>query len=53
MAATPAALSLLWEWTTGVMPSNVVRAATGVLIGGVVAWLLMHALRAERAIGVN
>ncbi len=53
MAMTPAALSLVWEWTTGVVPPNIVRAATGALIGVVVTWLLMHALRAERAIGVN
>ncbi len=53
VAVVPAALSLLWEWTTGVTPSNLVRAATGVLIGAVVAWVLMQALRAERAIGVN
>lgn len=53
VAVTPAALSLVWEWTTGVMPSNLVRAATGLLIGAVVAWVLMRALRAEHAIGVN
>ncbi len=46
-------LSLFWEWTTGVTPSNLVRALTGALIGAVVAWVVMRALRAERALGVN
>lgn len=53
LAVLPAALSVIWEWTTGMTPSNEVRAATGVLIGAVTAWVVMRALRAERAVGVN
>ena len=53
LAVLPAVLTLLWEWTTGVTPSNAVRATTGALIGVVVTWLLMRALRAERTLGVN
>lgn len=53
LAVLPAGLTLVWEWTTGVAPSNLVRATTGVVIGGVVAWVVMRALRAERGVGVD
>jgi len=53
LAVLPAGLTLVWEWTTGVTPSNLVRATTGVVIGGVVAWVVMRALRAERGVGVD
>ena len=53
LAVLPAGLTLVWEWTTGVTPSNLVRATTGVVIGGVVGWVVMRALRAERRVGVN
>lgn len=43
VAATPAVISLLYEWTTGRMPSNWVRAATGVPLGATVAWMVMWA----------
>jgi uncharacterized membrane protein len=33
-ALLPAALSLVYEWTTGDVPSNAIRAATGVVLGG-------------------
>jgi uncharacterized membrane protein len=41
-AAAPAALTLIYEWLTGRTPSNEIRAATGVLLGAVVAWLLVR-----------
>jgi len=44
-AATPVLLSLLYEWTTGQMPSHWTRAATGVPVGAVVAWMVLSALR--------
>ena len=43
IAAAPTALTLAWEWSTGGMPSNAVRAAAGVPIGLVVAWLVVAA----------
>ena len=46
-AALPAAFSLLNEWTPGQMPSHWARAATGLPIGGAVAWLVLAALRTE------
>jgi uncharacterized membrane protein len=41
--ALPAAISLVYEWTTGRMPSHWVRAATGLLLGVVVAWMVLSA----------
>jgi uncharacterized membrane protein len=41
VASMPALASLIYEWTTGSAPSNFVRAATGVVIGGVTLWILM------------
>jgi uncharacterized membrane protein len=45
LAATPALLSLVYEWTTGVTPSNALRASTGICLGAAVAWLLTALLR--------
>jgi uncharacterized membrane protein len=44
-AAAPALLTLVFEWTTGQTPSNVIRAATGFLVGAAV----MAVLRGELA----
>jgi uncharacterized membrane protein len=44
LAVTPALVTLVYEWTTGVMPSHAIRAASGVPIGLVVAWLVVAAL---------
>jgi uncharacterized membrane protein len=44
-AAAPVALSLLYEWGTGHAPSNIIRAATGLLVGsvaGAIVLALMH-----------
>jgi predicted membrane protein DUF2085 len=55
VAALPAAISLVYEWTTGQMPSHWTRAATGLPLGGAVAWLLLEAMapRARAADQVN
>jgi hypothetical protein len=42
-AALPTLLTLLYEWTTGEMPSQAIRAAAGFPIGVVVAWLVVAA----------
>jgi uncharacterized membrane protein len=42
VAVLPAASTLLYEWLTGRVPSNEIRAASGVLIGAVVAWVLVR-----------
>ena len=41
LSLLPAAVSLIYEWGTGVAPSNLTRAATGVVAGGTVAWLVI------------
>ena len=39
----PTAVTLAYEWTTGVMPPHAVRAAAGMPIGLAVAWLVVAA----------
>jgi uncharacterized membrane protein len=40
--AVPTALTLVFEWTTGVTPSNTVRFAAGVPIGAAIAWAVVR-----------
>ena len=47
LALIPAVASLLYEWTTGHTPSNTVRAATGIVLGGGVASVVLLAIVAE------
>ena len=42
VALAPSVATLLYEWTTGVMPSHPIRAAAGALLGAPVAWLLVR-----------
>ena len=39
-ALVPTAATLVFEWTTGVMPSHWVRAAAGAPLGAAVAWAI-------------
>jgi uncharacterized membrane protein len=43
LAALPSLATLVYEWTTGVTPSNALRFAAGIPIGAVVAWLIVSA----------
>jgi uncharacterized membrane protein len=43
LAVAPTVLTLIYEWTRGDMPSHAIRAAAGVPIGVVVAWLVVAA----------
>jgi hypothetical protein len=43
LAVAPTLVTLAYEWTTGDMPSHAIRAAAGVPIGLVVAWLVVAA----------
>jgi uncharacterized membrane protein len=43
VAVAPTVLTLAYEWTTGDRPSHEIRAAAGVPIGVVVAWLVVAA----------
>jgi uncharacterized membrane protein len=41
-ATVPAALTLVYEWTTGVTPSNGLRALTGIVLGVAAAWVVVR-----------
>jgi uncharacterized membrane protein len=41
LAAIPTIATLVFEWTSGVMPSNAIRFAAGVPLGMVVSWLVL------------
>jgi hypothetical protein len=43
IAALPTLLTLVYEWTSGHTPANGIRAAAGLPIGVVVAWLVVAA----------
>jgi uncharacterized membrane protein len=45
VAALPSAATLVFEWTTGITPSNGIRFAAGLPIGVAAAWLLVAASR--------
>jgi uncharacterized membrane protein len=45
LAVLPSAATLLYEWATGVAPSNWIRFAAGLPIGATVAWLIVAASR--------
>jgi len=54
LACIPTAATLLYEWTTGDMPSNAVRFAAGLPLGCVVSWLVLPASpRPRRTSQVN
>jgi hypothetical protein len=40
LALVPTAVTLIFEWTTGVMPPHWVRALAGVPLGAAVAWAI-------------
>ena len=44
-ACVPTALTLVFEWTTGAMPANWIRALAGFPIGAAAAWLIARANR--------
>ena len=43
LAAAPTLATLVYEWTTGDMPSHAIRAAAGAAIGAAIAWLVVAA----------
>jgi uncharacterized membrane protein len=48
LAALPMVTSLVYEWTTGDVPSNMLRAGTGIAFGGAVAYVILAALDSTR-----
>ncbi len=47
-AAVPMVASLVYEWTTGDVPSNMARAGTGIVFGGAVAYVILAAVDSTR-----
>jgi Predicted membrane protein (DUF2085) len=45
VSIVPAAATLVYEWTTGHVPANWIRAVSGLPIGVVVAWIVQSAAR--------
>jgi uncharacterized membrane protein len=39
-ALAPTAITLIYEWTTGITPANWIRALAGLPLGAAVAWLI-------------
>jgi uncharacterized membrane protein len=52
-ATLPMAASLAYEWTTGDVPSNVTRAATGIVLGAAVGWLIASGTSRTRDRGTD
>jgi hypothetical protein len=52
-AMVPTLLTLVYEWTTGIAPTNAVRAAAGLLLGSVVAWLIVRVLDEPAALDAS
>ena len=46
-AALPTAATLIFEWTTGVTPSNAIRAIAGAPLGAIVTFVVVKALRTQ------
>ncbi len=44
LAAAPSLATLAYEWSTGTMPSNTIRAFAGFPLGGAVALVILTAL---------
>src|SRR5438874_1806839 len=42
VSTVPSVATIVYEWTTGDMPSNWVRAAAGAPMGAVVSWLVLR-----------
>jgi uncharacterized membrane protein len=53
LGAVPTAMTLLYEWTTGDMPSHWIRAAAGFPLGGVVMMVLLAATMAPSAVEIH
>ena len=43
-AALPTLATLVYEWTTGQMPANAIRAAAGAPLGATVVWMVLSSM---------
>jgi uncharacterized membrane protein len=53
VAAVPTAATLIYEWGTGHMPSHVLRAAAGFLLGAIVMLVVLAASSSESAVEIH
>ena len=53
VSVIPTAVTLGYEWTTGHTPANWIRAAAGIPIGVVVAWIVLRLVRSAPRDEVN
>lgn len=53
LAALPTALTLAYEWTTGVTPGNWARLVAGFPLGAVVAWIIVVASTPRPAVAIH
>ena len=53
LAALPTLLTLGYEWSTGHVPANWVRAAAGAPLGAVVAWVLVAGSRSAPSVEIH
>ncbi len=47
-SVVPTAITLAYEWTTGVMPAGWIRALAGAPMGAAVVWAVLWVLNSER-----
>src|SRR5262245_34943764 len=53
IGATPTALTLIYEWSTGNMPGHWIRAAAGFPLGAIVMLIVLAAATSESALGIH
>jgi len=53
IGATPTALTLMYEWTSGNMPAHWIRAAAGFPLGAIVMLIVLSATASESTLGIH
>ena len=53
IAILPTVVTLVYEWTTGVTPSNMIRMGAALPAGAVACWLMVAAVTPRAAVGVH
>jgi hypothetical protein len=53
LAAFPTALTLFYEWTTGLTPGNWTRSVAGFPLGAIVAWVIIAASAPRPAVAIH
>jgi uncharacterized membrane protein len=53
VAALPTAITLIYEWTIGVTPSNTIRALSGIPLGAAITFIVVESLRPRSGTDLN